>query len=176
MRDFFINHHTEHCMIEKKQMESGEYSAFANFCEINPKYFIFSMFNDFVLIKYHKCCSEYAEVEFKQGMIQGFLESQKEAYFEVEKSINLNDFFKEKNTKVYGENLIEEINCIYHDNAKKHYAITSKKVKTSKTIFNKSELEKNYIQAKEELQKIGQPFLLTEIDNLYSTIVDFNNL
>jgi|LakMenE18May11ns_1017448.scaffolds.fasta_scaffold9327448_1 phosphopantetheine adenylyltransferase len=175
MKDFFINEHTEHCVYAKKQMESSEYNAFANFCEINPNYFIFSMFNDFVLIKHHKCCSEYREVEFKKGMIEAFLKSQKESYFEVEKSINLNDFLKEKNNKVYGKNLIEEINCIYHDNAKKYYAITSIKVKTSKTIFNKSELEKNYIQSKEELQKIGQPFLLNEIDDLYSIIIDYNN-
>ena len=174
MRDFFINQHTEHCMSEKKQMEIGEYYAFANFCEINPNYFIFSMFNDFILIKYHKCCSEYREVEFKKGMIEAFLKSQKESYFKVEKSINLNDFFKEKNNKVYGKNLVEEINCIYHDNAKKYYAITSKKVKTSKTIFNKYEFEKNYIESKEKLKIIGQPYLLNELENLYSTIKEFN--
>ena len=57
MKDFFINQHTEHCVSTKKRMESSEYDAFANFCEINPNYFIFSMFNDFVLIKYHKCFS-----------------------------------------------------------------------------------------------------------------------
>ena len=175
MRDFFINQHTEHCMYEKKKMEIGEYSDFANFCEINPNYFIFYMFNDFVLIKYHKCCSEYREVEFKKGMIEAFLKSQKESYFEVEKSINLNDFLKEKNNKVYAKNIFEEINCIYHDNAKKYYAITSTKVKTSKTIFNKYEFEKNYIEAKEILTKTGQPYLLNELENLYSTIIEFND-
>lgn len=179
MEELSIKSHTELCISSSKRMSESENDFFvgnSNYCERNPNYLLFSVFNKFIVVEYHQCFSEYREIDFKKQIIELFLSKEKYTLYDVEKSINLETLFKEKEIIDSNTNFIQQINFVYHDNAKKYYAITTTTKKSFDTIFNKQEFEKNYIEAKEILSKHKQPFLLNEIDFLYKKIIDFNNI
>lgn len=183
MKEIFINTHTSHCEFDKKKMEESEdefISCISTNCERNPDYFLFCLFNEFILVKYHRCISEFSasKIDFHKEFIRlTLVQYKKMESFDIEKSINLELLLKDKEYMEYDTRFcVKHINCIYHDNAKKYFAVTTTTTKSANTIFNQEEFEKNYIEAKEKLNLIGQPFLLTEIDFLYERIIDFNNI
>lgn len=183
MKEIFINTHTSHCDFERKQMEESDYdhiSYFSTYCEKNPNYFLFCLFNEFILIKYHKCHSEFSasKIDLHKEFIRlTLVKYKKMESFDIEKSINLELLLKDKEYMEYDTRFCaKHINCIYHDNAKKYFAVTTTTPKSSNTIFNKEEFEKNYIEARKNISEKEIPFLLNEIDSLYETIIEFNKL
>ena len=177
MKEFFIDQHTTHCIMGSERMsEIKEISGFAEFCSMNPSYFIFSMFNEFILIKHYNCQCMYGKITFKENIIKSFLISNyADEISDVEKSIELNTLFKEKKDNNYHPKFIQQINLLYHDNAKKYYVITTTTKKNTNTIFNQILFDSNYNTAKEFLEE-KYPFLKEELNSLYATITDYNEL
>ena len=135
------------------------------------------MFNEFILIKHYNCkCMYENKIKFKENIIKSFFKSKyADEICDVEKSIALNTLFKEKKDNNYHPKFIQQINLLYNDNAKKYYVITTTTKKNINKIFNQELFDSNYNTAKEFLEE-KYPFLKEELNSLYGTITDYNEL
>lgn len=160
MKAFYLDDHSKFC----KPSVSGVF----NFCETNPKAFLFFVKNNFVLILYHRCLEYGDEYKFKKEIIESVLKNAKiKERHEVRKSVVYDDEFKSLRLRNKPLNKISyDVSYLYSDSAGKQYAIVTE-IEILDKVANHDELKKSYENALMMLKEKGYSYLEDQLTTLY---------
>lgn len=165
MDEILLTQHADNCSSRKVIKNSWDC-----FCENNPEHFLFFYNNQFKLVTYFSCISQYCpHLSFKEDIIKACLDKYK-VYnpYEVGRWHISEHLIEVRNRGASLKKWIEEINYLYEDNAGKEYAITTK-TDFHICCYNQEERDDNYIKAKKYLEDnySNHKNLFNQLDALY---------
>ena len=151
MKHYHVENHSKQCR--------------GTWCADYPETFMFYARGNFMLVTYFGCMESYGHLNFKETLLKSFTESRKDLY-EVRRGRHVDHDFKESRLRGACINtMVDEVNHLYYDNARKEYAFTTK---VDLLEFpDGDEITQKYKEAKEYLEKNGMSDLTRKLKDLY---------
>jgi hypothetical protein len=164
MKEFYLDEHSWSCPcnIEATPLQ------WKKMCELNPERFILFIKNRFVLITYNTCMNGGSHIDYKKELIDQIIKHNKVYdFYEINKSVDIDQNFKDFRIRnIALKKYIEQVNYIYSNSAGRKFGITTDLLYLD-AIKGQDELDDNYKQALEFIEKTEYKFLIKELRDLY---------
>ncbi|TNE74999.1 hypothetical protein EP331_00475, partial [bacterium] len=122
MKEFYIDDHAHYCHSNPSNPNRKDF----DYCGMNPHKFLFFLEKRFFIVNYHDCIGGYDGYEYKKMLVEALAGQIKElGVYEVNRSVDVRKELRD--FRIRNKNLrknIQQVNCLYCDNAGKQYAIT----------------------------------------------------